>query len=160
MYYTHIHTHKHTHTERYYKPGEGKASVTDVSLDLVKENKTLKAPILKSTLVSPPLSSTTLSSRKRHSRHFSILKSNLYSLVRLYTTADNGWATQVLSTLYWDFTCLSLYTDVKYSLLRLCMSMCQVSERRWGLAGVLRRFWVVPNPEIGFRPPDPHVKSV
>jgi hypothetical protein len=58
MYYTHTHTHTHTHTERYYKPREGKAGVkdlstdfsTDLSLDLVKQNKTLKAPILKSAL--------------------------------------------------------------------------------------------------------------
>jgi hypothetical protein len=29
-----------------------------------------------------------------------------------------------------------------------------ISTRRrgWGLPGVIRRFWVVPNPEIGFRP--------
>ena len=44
--YVYTHTHTHTHTESYYKPREGKARVTD----LVKENKALKAQILKSAL--------------------------------------------------------------------------------------------------------------
>ena len=46
---TQTHTHPHTHTENYFKPREEKARVTLIS-DLVKENQTLKAPILKSTL--------------------------------------------------------------------------------------------------------------
>ena len=73
--------------------------------------------------------------------------------------ANNG-ASPSVSPLSCFYTCILLRRDLHRDIHELELEfilLCHESSsatwnETWGFAGVLRRFWVVPNPKIGFRP--------